>query len=687
MTAFYKNTDYPSNGSDDLRRKIESNILYKVFPNAPEQIVTLNTAFKSAQESAATAAITMVSLTAQLKSIEQGIKDTGVWDIPNISDLAAFSKNEKGKSIAALAKYIQDQMTQGAKVKLDVLWAELQKPPFGYYNSLACAYLLGFVFRYYKNGEFNWIDSTGNTHLLTEQHLASMIAKLCRNELVNNTLSSGSETFRKFRDYPQNIFGLEDQEIANEELTRHSIRAKINQSGVPLWSMKYIKSEKLGGEDARNKIADITDLFCSFIDESANVEDVMSNIISAFKGNGILRKNLKETFENKTLKLEGLQSFIAENNADVNNFIKTLGLSSSEITDAIKRQMQEAVYTWKEHQVVEKLNLLSLEYKAVFILNKALKCAYKNIDDFKRDLTNCFDNMKIPGSVIETMSEPWVDSIKYLHDIAYKEWADLTLDQKNSYIKEFEENAAPAWEYICNSHLLLLEYFKHKSISCAENEVNSIYEQLNLVPYKSPFVLFERTVKDLFNDLSYERNKGILFSLWEKKTCTKSVSDWCNNNVIPVQWALSGEEYKYVILMKRLGDNDVTVNLGELQNAINYFEAEATLSVLNDKAVLRQKFFSQIGIGNQRGYEEYEKEIVQILRIKMGADVYSWGTRAGEIRSIIEEYLRDIAKKMFAEKAKQSIVKMSEADLKALVLSFLEEHPEFNEFFYNGKIR
>ena len=95
----------------------------------------------------------------------------------------------------------------------------------------------------------------------------------------------------------------------------------------------------------------------------------------------------------------------------------------------------------------------------------------------------------------------------------------------------------------------------------------------------------------------------------------------------------------------------------------------------------------QIGGGNQKGYEEYEKEILQILRIKMGADVYSWGTKTGEIRNIIEEYLKDTAKKMFAEKAKQKIAKMSEADLKALVLSFLEEHPEFNELFYNGKIK
>jgi hypothetical protein len=295
--------------------------------------------------------------------------------------------------------------------------------------------------------------------------------------------------------------------------------------------------------------------------------------------------------------------------------------------------------------------------------------------------------MKIPGSVIETISEPWVTSIKYLHDIANKDWMGLTEDQKNSYIDEFQENAVPAWDYICHSQLLLSEYFKNKGIFCAENEGSKIYEQLDPVPYNSSLVFFEKTVKQLFKDLSFERNKGVIFSLWQRKTGKKSVSDWCNHHIIPVQWALTDEECRYVIIVKRLEDNDVGINSGELQNAIDYFENESTLSVLNDKSALRRSFFLQIGIGNQNGYEEYEKEILPILRLKMGADVYSWGTKTGEIRNIIEEYLRDAAKKLFAEKAKQKVSKMSEADLKALVFSFLEEHPEFNELFYHGRIK
>jgi hypothetical protein len=426
------------------------------------------------------------------------------------------------------------------------------------------------------------------------------------------------------------------------------------------------------------------DLFCAFIDDNANSENEMSNIITAFKGAGALRKIFKETFENKNFKLEGLQNFITENNTDVSGYIKTLVLSPSELTDSIKRQMQGSIYTWKEEQLVDKLKQLSLEYEAVSILNKALKCDYKNIDDFKRDLTNCFDNMKIPGSVIETLSESWVASIKYLYSIAYKNWSDLSVDQKNEYIREFKETAAPAWDYICNSQLLLPEYFKSRGISCAESEINTIYEQLESVQYNSPSVLFEKTVKELVNGLSYEHNKAVLFSLWNKKTGQNTVFTWCKHYVIPVQWALNDEDYKYVLLVKRLEDNDVTVNPSDLQKAIDFFEDESTLSILKDKNALLQKFYAQIGTDNAKGFEEYRDDILAALRITFGSDIYSWGTRAGEIRNSIEHYLRDVAEKKFAEKAKQRVTKMSEADLKALVLLFLEEHPEFNEFFYNG---
>jgi hypothetical protein len=104
----------------------------------------------------------------------------------------------------------------------------------------------------------------------------------------------------------------------------------------------------------------------------------------------------------------------------------------------------------------------------------------------------------------------------------------------------------------------------------------------------------------------------------------------------------------------------MSINSVELKKTTAYFEDESTLSVLNDTATLRQKFFLQIGPGNQKGYEDYEKEILQILRIKMGTDIYSWGTRAGEIRNIIEEYLKEVFKKAYAEKTKQKITKMSE---------------------------
>jgi hypothetical protein len=86
-----------------------------------------------------------------------------------------------------------------------------------------------------------------------------------------------------------------------------------------------------------------------------------------------------------------------------------------------------------------------------------------------------------------------------------------------------------------------------------------------------------------------------------------------------------------------------------------------------------------------KGFEEYRTEILSSLRIQLGSDIYAWGTRAGEIRNTIEQYLKNAAKKKFAEKAKQQVSKMPEASLKALVLSFLEEHPEFNEFFIMGR--
>ena len=241
------------------------------------------------------------------------------------------------RAVAALAKYIREQLSQGAKIKLDLLWMELQKPPFGYYDSLACAYLLGYVLRFYKDGEFNWVDSSNNPFPLSEKNLATMVCKICRGDVVNNTLSSGSEIWQQFRPYAQKMFKLAAGESASEEQARKYMRERIISSGTPFWAIKYIPEEKLGGNEAKNVVCRVADALCAFIAEQDNQEDTMSEVITLFKGRGQVRQAMTDVFASDSSRYMAFRLFILENQPQLKDLVDTIGINPNELFDAIKR--------------------------------------------------------------------------------------------------------------------------------------------------------------------------------------------------------------------------------------------------------------------------------------------------------------------------------------------------------------
>jgi hypothetical protein len=684
LAAFYCDTQYAAlYGRDDLIRRVEKDVIFKVFSAAPELLVTQSTAFKRAQESAALSAITLVSVNTQMNNIAAGIKAAHAWDVKSLTELEQCSDTVGAYAIASLARYICEQLAVGAKVKVDSLWMELQKPPFGYYDSIACAYLLGFVLRFYKDGDFHWVDNGNNPFPLSEKNLATLIYKMCRSEVVNNTLSSGSEIWQQFRPYAQKIFKLLAEESTSEEQSRKYMRERIISSGTPFWVIRFIPGDQFGGDEAKNIVCRVTDALSTFIAGDGDQEDIMSNVITLFKGRGPIRQAMTDAVNNNSLRYAAFRTFIIEKQPQLRDLIDAIGINANELFDAIKILMQEAIYTWTEAQVTEKLAELTLEYQLINILNNALGIKRKTTKQLKQDLLNCFDNMKVPGSVIETLEKEWIPALKILRIISTDGWGSMTIDQKQNKIEILQGNAKSAWDHVGASKFLLDDYLKQQKLVCSEMEINNIFAGLKPLPYNTPEVSFAANLRVFIENISYERSKKKLLSQWKTQSCENSVVDWCNHHVTPIQWVLDGASLQHILLIKYINEG-IRVDEKQLRKAVEFFE-QSDLSVLCDAEVIQGKFITQIGVTNKAAYLRYREEILARIRIKFGADVFTWGHRAGEVRNIIEEIIREKDALEYKEKAKTSITKMPESDLRKRVIAFLEKHPEYCNLFLDSE--
>ena len=54
------------------------------------------------------------------------------------------------------------------------------------YDTIACGVLLGFVFSYYKDSAYSWIDNALGSHILDEQTLKTMVWTMCKGRVTTD---------------------------------------------------------------------------------------------------------------------------------------------------------------------------------------------------------------------------------------------------------------------------------------------------------------------------------------------------------------------------------------------------------------------------------------------------------------------------------------------------------------------
>lgn len=671
---------YPSEyGTEYFAPKLEKDIVFgSIFTAAPELVVTTNTAFKKIQQSTALAGVQKSMPNTQVGNIVNGLKQAGVWDTEGLDKLAQSAGNDGAVAVAKIAGYILQRFSQGTQIKLDALWQELQEAPYGYYNNMTCGYILGFLLRYYINSEFSWNKGDNNPWPLTEQTLATMVTAICKEEVVNNYLSPGSEIWQKFKPYVQKVFNLQDGETVNETEARKYISKQCTEkAGAPFWVLKYVPEEKYGGAAAKQVADEIVDLFCNFMSETGDQEQVMGSITEKFTGHGAVRKALTNLYFDQNNVYDAFSAFISQKCPGLQALRDSIGLTGHDLFDAIHQMMQGQVSTWAETQVEEKLSELCIEYRVVSILNSVLNVKRKSIKALGSDIENAFSNMKVPGTVIETLDYAWVPAMKVMQQVASTQWAKIELADRENCVHLLENDAQKVWSSITSPKAVLQRYMEKHGYNCTDEELDGIYVSLKAVSYNSPVSDFDTRIEAQLSKVAYNRNKTRIQELWKAQSGFDSVAGWCDSCAVPIQWVVDDEALPHITVLKIIQDGKLADNTA-LHNATQYFEGHG-LSVLKDKKQIMDCFIAQIGDSYRAAFEASGAVLVSRLKTNkiLSSDVYSWANKVGEIRKTVDAFLRD----KYCGDAKKKVKTMPETLLRDKVVQLLDENPDLYTLF------
>jgi len=495
-------------------------------------------------------------------------------------------------------------------------------------------------------------------------------------QTLNNYLSSGSAIWQKFKPYAKAVFGLKDNECVSETETRKYILVKISGIGVPLWSFKYVSADKLGGEDAKSVINKLTDSFCDFIySVSADQESVMDTVLTLFNGRGILKKVMSDIISDKTAMYVAFKRFIFTESTELEHLYNSLGLTDKDLFDNLRAYLQGAINTWREVDVTAKLPELTKELGLIFTLNAALGATEKTYKGIQVVLNNVLEHMKIPGTVVETLSYSWIPTMKTMRQISKTLWPDVSAT--SDLIDMLKGNAKSVWDVLSQPKIILEAVLDKRNINYSDDEVSGIYTALKPTVYETAEQAFYTALDRLLENISYNRNVAEVKQLWREKSGFDTVRKWCNSNDVPIAWLFDDFGTTDIETITDIQEGK-SVDKGALESALSFLDSNR-LAVLCNAKTISDKFFANIGESYRAAFETDKTVLLARLKTnnRLTSDIYSWAGKTAEIRKVLDEFLQG----KYQEEAKKRIKSMLVDELREDVLELLEKNPQLYNYF------
>ena len=667
-------------GMAQLRKTIDMNVRQDLFPYAPETIVVTNTAYRACTDPAPLVGITRTTNNAQLKSVLSGIQGAGIMDAQTISELAQKSGTKGATSLAAVARLVEEQMDSGKRVVLSDLWDKLQHKPFGYYDTIACGILLGFVFSFYKDSAYSWTDNAQSTHVLGETTLKTMVYSMCKGKMSTDYLSAGSVTFQAFRDYAKIIFGLSDVQVANETECWRNIREAITKSGAPLWAMKYLDDTAYINQNLRDISLQIIDKLQEFVTSEDDRESAMSSLLSLMTGHGKVKIILQKAFHDKSSLATAFRKFLFASSVDLETIASKLNLQPEPLNDKIHQVMQGAIYTWTEEQVKDKLGNVVQEYLYLDTLNAVIEENLHSIEEAQKELKNLFKFFRISLAAVEKLNSLWFEALKILCRVSVEGILHVSVDDQKKEIAVLQQRGKDAMAALRDAKPVLGQILEARDLECTTDELNSVYVGLKELTYDNTINQFEAVLNTQIAKISHARNKELLLTKWTGLTGEETVKNWCALHKAPIQWVIPKEYRKAIDILIEVQQNAPVTDQSVI-NAIKAFDTLDVTLVTNDQKI-DSVLISSIGSEYKEIWNEEKEIILSKARQKNGSDMSLWGIEELNIvRKILSQAQKEKAKKEKLSAAKLSVRKMPETTLRERISDFLERYPEYCDDF------
>ena len=551
------------------------------------------------------------------------------WNVDKYWEKKPFLPISKIK--IELNKLIDSTFETDGQISIERIYSFL-KDKNGNYGFMPCnltAFVIGFLLKEYKDGNYNWTDGIHNEPLTIEK-LKEMVAEIIKHQ--NTPIPRYKDKYictlkpeeRAFNEAASRIFEIPLNLCVSAENTRDRIRQKMKEWSFPIWVLKYVlnvSNLKTSGD----KITELLDGF-SGIANNNNFGTTKTDKEIAIAIGKLCLDNYgiiddMTILVNADMISKGMDSYLhSYSDGELITLANEIGDNGQYINRLKdKFRVDAANWVWNVDTANQKIDEVIIEYKIIIESNKILP-KNTSFEPTIREWCDRLGLIRISYLYAQNYWEDLSDFMRLLYNL--KKSGHLLDSQRKIFLEQLTVNGNAFNNFYNNQTELFKKSCSYLLEKFSDEEVKEIFKLLSGDIFTMDKSVYQTAVENARDKYVSEQETEKLKTFWKEKTGSDTPKSWSKEHRTPILCMVDDKDIPaaklaFSTLNKKQPDAI------SIDKAMHFLKYTTLFSKLNDKDAVDNAFRTTVVKTYSVMLEDLD-EVRSRLEEVMAVDVYDW---------------------------------------------------------------
>lgn len=577
---------------------------------------------------------------------------------------------------------IEREFKQSGRISIREIYSLLKSAPYGFMPCNLTAFILGFLLKEYKNGNYSYSDNIIATTLLDANRLKEMIEGIIKLQNNNDTrykdkyIVALTDEEKAFISASSTIFEIPTPIQDSVENIRSQVRSKLKDLSFPAWVMNY----DLDSYDLKNSntsVEELINLFCGIANNdnlpgSKTDIEVARSIGKKVKENPSLTDDLKLLFSSPNNCTNGMRKYIQEyHNGELSHLAQQIDDNEKYITILHdKFSVDAAKWVWNKDTANEMIEDTIIEYR-ILKNSRAFNITTTSYRSCISEWIEKCNYIRVPFQALE----PSLKDIRLMQIIYEIKRTNNLCDHEK---KTFSDALSQDQKEFSNFYDDQIRYFKEIAAFYIEGlddgDVEKIFSRIPIGTFTWDKHTYFARISEIVKAYNSNQLGEDLRRIWKEKSGTDNPIKWSEKYTLPPTYMVYDKDYTgarecfNTICSKNASDS-------EIKNAIAFLNETTFRDDLKNPTRI-DDIFRECIIGEYSVILTDINSVKQYLLNYLKQTPYYWDG-CGEIKERMKKLAESEYHKSGVEKALEKIERMPIDELKRYLKQQIEDNVSF----------